>query len=155
MCRTDSIPPEGEHHFRLSLFRISITHSKNKNLFHKRVHLLSTLDFVRDDCIHRFRRIKRLTQDIHSGELVEHAMWGLVCRSDHFRPTPGIDATILRTCRGVHDEALPILYQENQFLFSQVKSLRAFRTHNLARLRSKFIKPLSQTILGASKGTST
>jgi len=35
----------------------------------------------------------------------------------------GLDATLLRTCRAIHYEALPILYEENTFEFNKVMSM--------------------------------
>lgn len=49
-----------------------------------------------------------------------------VLLSDH-NPISGISATLLRTCRKVYNEALPILYGRNVFIFSRPKAIDNFR----------------------------
>ena len=46
-------------------------------------------------------------------------------------PIPDISATILRTCRAIYDEALPVLYGGNQFNFSTVKDIVDFKSVGL------------------------
>ena len=43
----------------------------------------------------------------------------------------GIDATFLRTCKRIHEEAMPTLYGNN-FIFSSMKELEYFRAVNLS-----------------------
>ena len=47
-------------------------------------------------------------------------------------PQSGTDSTLLRSCRKVYDEALPILYGENVFCFEAVRSIRYFKEKGLA-----------------------
>lgn len=49
----------------------------------------------------------------------------------HFRKPPDFDATILRACRQVYTEALPILYGENIFECSALEGLQVFSTTGL------------------------
>ncbi|KAL8787424.1 MAG: hypothetical protein Q9213_002201 [Squamulea squamosa] len=59
----------------------------------------------------------------------------LIWNTNHFsvdlRATPDIDATILRTCRQIYTEALPVLYSENMFQFFKMPYLKMFRTQGL------------------------
>lgn len=50
---------------------------------------------------------------------------------DNYKPIPNIDATILRTCRMIYNEALPILYGQNTFTFSSANSIRCFQSKSL------------------------
>ena len=50
---------------------------------------------------------------------------------DNYKPIPNIDATILRTCRMIYNEALPILYGQNTFTFSSANSIRSFQSKSL------------------------
>ena len=50
---------------------------------------------------------------------------------DNYKPIPNIDATILRTCRMIYNEALPILYGQNTFSFSSANSIRYFQSKSL------------------------
>jgi hypothetical protein len=50
---------------------------------------------------------------------------------DNYNPIPHIDAAILRTCRLVYSEALPILYGQNTFEFSSANSIRSFQSKSL------------------------
>ena len=45
--------------------------------------------------------------------------------------------TILSTCRRVYQEALPILYGENEFFFNDYNDLQCFQTAGLATTRGK------------------
>lgn len=69
---------------------------------------------------------------IRGGELVEDACSTVIVPD---KPPPamalGIDSAFLRICRKVYSEALPILYQENRFTFTQVSMLRIFRSKGL------------------------
>lgn len=49
-----------------------------------------------------------------------------VLLSEH-DPISDISATLLRTCRKVYNEALPILYGRNVFIFSRPKAIDNFR----------------------------
>lgn len=71
---------------------------------------------------------------VRGGDLVEDKRTAIVVSDDRPSATAlDIDATILRTCRQIYNEALPILYQDNWFGFSEVRLLRTFRTKNLAK----------------------
>lgn len=50
---------------------------------------------------------------------------------DNYRPIPHIDAALLRTCRLIYSEALPILYGQNTFEFSSANSIRSFQSKSL------------------------
>lgn len=50
---------------------------------------------------------------------------------DNYQPIPNIDAAVLRTCRLVYSEALPILYGQNTFEFSSANAIRAFQSKSL------------------------
>ncbi len=71
-------------------------------------------------------------RSIRGGDLVEEKAAALVV-SDirHAHQILAIDSTILRTCRKVYEEALPISYKVNHFGFRDVRSLRAFRSGGL------------------------
>lgn len=80
---------------------------------------------------------------IHGGELLEDARTTIIIPAT-VPPTLTlrISAIVLRTCRTIYTEALPILYQENCFSFSKVSMLRIFRSKGLV---------MSQTPLHKSK----
>ena len=50
---------------------------------------------------------------------------------DNYNPIPQIDSTILRTCRVIYSEALPILYGQNTFEFSSANAIRSFQSKSL------------------------
>ena len=50
---------------------------------------------------------------------------------DNYRAIPHIDAAILRTCRAIYSEALPILYGSNTFEFSSPNAIRSFQSRSL------------------------
>ena len=83
------------------------------------------------------------SKTIRGGELVKDRRTTVVVPDD--RPAAmqlGIDATFLRTCRKMYYEALPILYKDNTFGFSEVSMLKIFRRKGLPKeskcsLRSK------------------
>ena len=44
-----------------------------------------------------------------------------------------MDATILRTCRRIYQEALPMLYGDNLFQFYTPAELNLFKTHGIIK----------------------
>ena len=50
---------------------------------------------------------------------------------DNYKPIPQIDSAILRTCRMIYFEALPILYGQNTFEFSSANAIRSFQSKSL------------------------
>ena len=50
---------------------------------------------------------------------------------DNYKPIPQIDSAILRTCRMIYSEALPILYGQNTFEFSSANAIRSFQSKSL------------------------
>lgn len=50
---------------------------------------------------------------------------------DQHAPVPNLDAAILRTCRLIYSEGLPILYGQNTFQFSSAQSIRHFQNHGI------------------------
>jgi len=50
----------------------------------------------------------------------------------------GIDTTVLRTCRQVYMEALPMLYGENNFVFFSPSALDLFRNKGLVGIPGMF-----------------
>jgi len=79
-----------------------------------------------------YRELLHSPRSIHGGELVEEKATALIIPDTvQAYQILAIDATILRTCRKVYQEALPILYQVNQFGFQDVRSLWAFRSGGL------------------------
>lgn len=50
---------------------------------------------------------------------------------DNYKPIPQIDSAILRTCRIIYSEALPILYGQNTFEFSSANAIRSFQSKSL------------------------
>ena len=50
---------------------------------------------------------------------------------DQYTPIPDIDAAILRTCRRIYSEALPILYGMNVFQFDCAHNIRGFQSRSL------------------------
>ena len=49
--------------------------------------------------------------------------------------------TFLATCRRMYQEALPILYGENEFFFSDIHDLQTFQITGLARMHGKLLGP--------------
>lgn len=50
---------------------------------------------------------------------------------DNYKAIPHIDAAILRTCRQIYSETLPILYGQNTFEFSSANAIRSFQSKSL------------------------
>lgn len=50
---------------------------------------------------------------------------------DNYKPIPQVDSAILRTCRLIYSEALPILYGQNTFEFSSANAIRSFQSRSL------------------------
>ena len=65
----------------------------------------------------------------HPDELVEAKMTDLVVSNATSRL--GIDANILRTCRRIYNETLPMLYGENNFIFRTPSAIETFRDRGL------------------------
>ena len=49
----------------------------------------------------------------------------------HSRQIEDIDSAILRTCRFIHKEALPLLYEKNYFSFSGLRDVESFAHHQI------------------------
>ena len=83
-----------------------------------------------------YRQLLCAKKIFRGGELVEDKRTAVVVSEDpHPAFNLGIDATFFRTCRKMYCEALPILYQENWFGFSEVRMLKTFRTKGLPEKR--------------------
>ena len=83
-----------------------------------------------------YRQLLCAKKIFRGGELVEDKRTTVVVSEDpHPAFNLGIDATFFRTCRKMYCEALPILYQENWFGFSEVRMLKTFRTKGLPEKR--------------------
>lgn len=54
-----------------------------------------------------------------------------------------IDSTVMRTCRRMYNETLPVLYGENRFRFSKLEHLEAFQKEGLKQTQCKFLEELS------------
>lgn len=50
----------------------------------------------------------------------------------------GIDTTVLRTCRQIYIEALPMLYGDNKFVFFSASALDLFRDKGLVGIPRKY-----------------
>jgi len=50
-----------------------------------------------------------------------------------------VDTTVLRTCRQIYFEALPILYEENYFVFFSPQALDMFRDKGLIGIPRKYL----------------
>ena len=55
----------------------------------------------------------------------------------------GIDSTILQTCRRVHDEALPVMYAHNRFIFDNPVAIEIFRRRGLVKVPGKSSFPFN------------
>lgn len=53
--------------------------------------------------------------------------------TNEYHPIPGLDAVVLRTCRAVYNEALPILYGRNTFFFTSSHALFEFAGDDLPK----------------------
>ena len=62
---------------------------------------------------------------------IEHKMLGT------YAPVAGLDSTILRVCRTVYDEALPVLYGENTFCFPGPDTMATFKSVGLVEKHSR------------------
>lgn len=51
---------------------------------------------------------------------------------------PHIDSSILRTCRRVYQEGLPILYGDNVFMFSQAIGVKTFRAEQISKNQGEY-----------------
>ncbi|KAL9611423.1 MAG: hypothetical protein Q9167_003930 [Letrouitia subvulpina] len=56
--------------------------------------------------------------------------------------TPHISTSLLRTCRAIHDEAIPFLYRDNKFHFSDLSTALEFRWTSDAR-QSGWVKEIA------------
>jgi len=54
------------------------------------------------------------------------------------RPRTSLDATILRTCRRIYKEALPILYSENWFCFDNAAAIKTFSVRGLEHEKCEY-----------------
>jgi len=71
-------------------------------------------------------------------QLVNEKMRSLIVPASHPRLIIlSIDATALRTCRRIYEEALPILYGDNTYKFSTASSLETFKGEGLIRTACK------------------
>ena len=50
---------------------------------------------------------------------------------ENYKPIPQLDSTIMRTCRLIYSEALPILYGQNTFEFASVNEICSFQSNSL------------------------
>ena len=50
---------------------------------------------------------------------------------DNYQPVSGLDATVLRSCRLIYSEALPILYGQNTFEFASANAVSDFQSKGL------------------------
>lgn len=51
--------------------------------------------------------------------------------AQNYHPIPGLNAAILRTCRSIYDEALPVLYGCNEFDFRSPDNIKTFQEDGL------------------------
>lgn len=71
-------------------------------------------------------------------QLVNEKMRSLIIPASHPRLVIlSVDATALRTCRRIYEEAFPILYGDNTYKFSTATSLETFRGEGLIRTACK------------------
>lgn len=71
-------------------------------------------------------------------QLVNEKMRSLIIPASHPRLVIlSIDATVLRTCRRIYEEALPLLYGDNTYKFSTATSLETFKGEGLIRTACK------------------
>ena len=69
--------------------------------------------------------------------------------TNDYHPIPGLDARILRTCRAIYNEAMPILYGQNVFYFTNTHSLFDFLADELPKAL-----PMNESPFQSSTGTS-
>jgi len=70
--------------------------------------------------------------------LVNEKMRSLIIPASHPRLVIlSVDATALRTCRRIYEEALTILYGDNTYKFSTASSLETFKGEGLIRTACK------------------
>ena len=89
-----------------------------------------------------YRQMLTTPKTVRGGELVTDKQHSLIIPSN--RPaifSLGIDATFLRTCKQIYLEALPVLYQNNTFGFSEVQMIETFKRNGLQRASCKFAFP--------------
>lgn len=60
---------------------------------------------------------------------------------DSVHPVKDIDSTILRACRTIYAEALPILYGRNTFEFAKPRKLRDFSHGYLDKRNPRTCEP--------------
>ena len=74
----------------------------------------------------------------HPDKLVNDKLKTFVRRESHrsFNHL-SIDSTFLQTCRRIHDEALPVLYAHNRFMFDDPVAIEVFRKKGLVRVPCK------------------
>ena len=74
----------------------------------------------------------------YPGKLIEKRFTRLIYKEGR-RPCGalGIDWTILQTCRRIYNEALPILYGRNNFVFDSPQSIDVFRQQSLVEMSGK------------------
>ena len=63
-----------------------------------------------------------------------------LCHHPHaLGPHLDLDARVLRTCRQMYDEGLPMLYGENHFVFGDIEDVTLFAMHRLPQYRCKLL----------------
>jgi len=86
-----------------------------------------------------YRLLLVTTEIDNPSQLVNEKLRSLIIPASHPRLVilSVIDATVLRTCRRIYEEALPILYGDNTYKFSIATSLEVFKGEGLIRTACK------------------
>ena len=78
-----------------------------------------------------YRRVLTTTALLNAGAEIEKVTYTLITDDNDPSHTSNIDSALMRTCRKMYQETLPVLYGENKFVFRRPEDLEAFREGNL------------------------
>lgn len=85
-----------------------------------------------------YRKLLCGCENLLAGILVKTRVQCVVSVKDRKDQRWNTDSIVLRVCRRIYHEALPILYRENDFLFFGLEDLRDFRSLGLATVTCEF-----------------
>ena len=78
-----------------------------------------------------YLRVLTTTALLNAGAEIEKVAYTLTTDDNDPSHTSDIDSAVMRTCRKMYQETLPVLYGENKFVFRRPEDLEAFRTGSL------------------------
>lgn len=84
-----------------------------------------------------YRLLLTTTAVLNAGADIENTAYTLTTDDNDPKNVSGVDSAVMRTCRKMYHETLPVLYGENRFKFRTKDDLEAFREGNLDTKQSE------------------